>query len=80
MLKENYRIFYLNDSKSRWIYVDRLGRKDKIVLKTKSGRLETRTCQYYMKFYKVDSKEFTVKCKITYKGNTLFVTEDTILD
>jgi len=80
MNNTEYRRFYLNDSKSRWIHVDKVGKKDTIVLHTRSGRLETRTCQYWGKFT-VDAKGTIVeRCKITYKGRTFFVNKDTVLE
>jgi hypothetical protein len=76
-----YRTFYLNDKKSRWINVDTYGNKDKITLKTVSGKLITRTCQYWGKFFLDDNaKTIILKTKITYKSRTYFVTENSILE
>jgi hypothetical protein len=76
-----YRTFYLNDKKSRWINVDTYGNKDKIVLSTTSGKLITRTCQYWGKFFLGDdAKSIVLKTKITYKGKIYFVTPNTILE
>jgi hypothetical protein len=77
----SYRTFYLNDKKTRWINVDTYGNKDKIVLSTTSGKLITRTCQYWGKFVlSKDDKTIVLKTKITYKGKTYFVTPNTILE
>jgi hypothetical protein len=76
-----YRTFYLNDKKSRWINVDTYGNKDKIVLSTTSGKLITRTCQYWGMFYRdLSDKTLVLKTKITYKGKSYFVTQNTILE
>jgi hypothetical protein len=69
-----YRTYFLNDNKTRWINVDNVGKKDTITLKTESGRLETRTCQYWSNFTS------GIKAKITYKRKVYFVTEDTVLE
>ena len=35
-----YSTYYLNNTGSRWVRLDRFGNKDKITLETKSGKLE----------------------------------------
>ena len=59
---------------TRWCYLDQFGRKDHITLTTESGKLITRTAQYYQ----IVNDE--VKIYITYKGDGVLVTEDYILD
>ena len=66
------KIPLVNDT--RWCYLDQFGRKDHITLKTESGKLITRTAQYYQ----IVAGE--IKIYITYKGDGLLVTEDYILD
>jgi len=58
----------------RWCYLDQYGRKDHVTLKTESGKLITRTAQYYQ----IVNDE--VKIYITYKGVGILVTEDYVLD
>jgi len=58
----------------RWCYLDQYGRKDHVTLKTESGKLITRTAQYYQ----IVNDE--VKIYITYKGDGILVTEDYVLD
>jgi hypothetical protein len=69
-----YNTFYLNNTGSRWVNIDRFGNKDKIILETKSGRLITRTCQFYEQF----GNFATVQ--ITYKGKRMMVFPDTVLE
>ena len=59
---------------TRWCYLDQYGRKDHVTLKTESGKLITRTAQYYQ----IVNDE--VKIYITYKGDGILVTEDYVLD
>jgi CYTH domain-containing protein len=82
---QGYRTYYLNDSRTRWIRVDKFGNKDKVTLKTKSGKLVTRTCQYYVRQLGAahiagDTPSLVDKIKITYCGNTMFVTASTVLE
>jgi hypothetical protein len=70
----DYNTYYLDDTSSRWVHLDRFGNKDKITLETKSGKLITRTCQFYESF-----GQFT-KVQITYKGERMLVFPDTILE
>ena len=77
---EGYRTYYLNENKTRWFRVDLSANKDKITLSTKSGKLITRTCQYYMKSIDLKTRETVIKVKITYKQRILLVTRDTVLE
>jgi hypothetical protein len=52
---------------------DSLGNKDKITLKTESGKLITRTCQHWRIF-----SGSTHKAYITYKGESFYVEENAI--
>jgi hypothetical protein len=70
----DYNTFYLNNTGSRWIQIDRFGNKDKITLETKSGKLITRTCQFYEQF-----GNFAI-IQITYKGKRMMVFPDTVLE
>jgi hypothetical protein len=69
-----YNTFYLNNTGSRWVRMDRFGNKDKITLETKSGKLVTRTCQFYKSFGNFAT------IQITYKGKRMMVFPDTVLE
>ena len=69
-----YNTFYLNNTGSRWVHIDRFGNKDKIALETKSGKLVTRTCQFYESFGNFAT------IQITYKGKRMVVFPDTVLE
>jgi hypothetical protein len=69
-----YNTFYLNNTGSRWVRMDRFGNKDKITLETKSGKLVTRTCQFYKSFGS------SATTQITYKGKRMMVFPDTVLE
>jgi hypothetical protein len=69
-----YNTFYLNNTGSRWVNIDRFGNKDKITLETKSGKLITRTCQFYEQFGNFAT------IQITYKGKRMMVFADTVLE
>lgn len=73
-----YTTYYLNNSGSRWVNLDRFGNKDKITLiaRDEAGK-ETeilRTCQFWESF-----GNFAV-CQISYKGKRIKVFADTILE
>lgn len=76
IIRNKFKRYFLNPEHTRWVNMDDFGTKDKIVLKTTSGRLETRTCQYWATYIGSDN---IPKAKITYKGKRFFVTLDTIL-
>ena len=59
---------------TRWCYLDQYGRKDHVTLTTETGKLITRTAQYYQ----IVNDE--IKIYITYKGDGILVTEDYVLD
>lgn len=69
-----FKTFYLNNRGDRWIEVDEYGNKKLITLKTKSGKLITRTIQFYESFGNF------ARMQITYKGKRMFVFSDTILE
>lgn len=69
-----YQLYYLNNSGHRWVNLDRFGNKDKVVLKTKSGKLITRTAQYWESFGNFAAVQ------ISYKGKRMKVFPDTILE
>jgi hypothetical protein len=71
---------FLNTIKTRWCNIDSNGDRDKIHLYTKSGKLVTRTAQYWEEFTSLVTGEKYRKCKITYKGKILFVSETTVLE
>ena len=75
-----YKKVFVDEKQNRWVYLDDLGNKDTITLFTKSGKLITRTCQYYSNFYIHSSDSLVEKVKISYKGRYYFVTKDTILE
>jgi hypothetical protein len=64
--------YYLNNSGSRWVNLTN-GKKDKITLKTESGKEITRTAIFYESF-----GNFASAC-ISYKGKKINVLTDTIL-
>ena len=70
----NFKQYYLNDSGSRWVNMDETGTKDFVTLKTKSGKLVTRTVQFHEQFGNFS------RMRITYKGKRMFVFADTILE
>lgn len=64
--------YYLNNSGHRWVvYTD--GKKEKISLKTESGKTVERTVIFYESF-----GNFAVCC-ISYKGKKIKVFPDTVL-
>jgi hypothetical protein len=65
--------FYLNNSGHKWVNLTN-GKKDKIVLKTISGQLITRTVIYYESFGNFAT------CRISYKGKKISVFMDTLLE
>ena len=69
-----YTTYYLNNTGSRWVNLDKFGNKDKITLKTETGKLITRTCQFHEQFGNF------VRTQITYKGQRMFVFSDTTLE
>jgi len=75
-----YTKVYVDKKEKRWINVDRFGAKDTITLRTESGKLITRTCQYWQMFFIPNLRESRPKCKISYKGRYMFVKEDTVLE
>jgi hypothetical protein len=64
---------YLNNSGHKWVNLTN-GKKDKIVLKTRSGKLITRTVIYYESFGNFAT------CRISYKGKKISVFLDTLLE
>jgi hypothetical protein len=64
--------YYLNNSGSRWVNLTN-GKKDKITLKTESGKEITRTAIFFESF-----GNFASVC-ISYKGKKINVLTDTIL-
>jgi hypothetical protein len=79
-MDSKYSKVYVDKKEKRWINVDRFGNKDTITLKTVSGKLITRTCQYWQMFFIPHLRESKPKCKVSYKGQYMFVNEDTILE
>lgn len=69
-----FKTFYLNNRGDRWIEVDEFGTKKLVTLFTKSGKLITRTIQFYEQFGNF------ARMQITYKGERMFVFADTILE
>jgi hypothetical protein len=65
--------FYLNNSGHKWVNLTN-GKKDKIVLKTRSGELISRTVIYYESFGNFAT------CRISYKGKKISVFLDTLLE
>jgi major membrane immunogen (membrane-anchored lipoprotein) len=70
----HYATYYLNNRGSRWVNLDKNGNKDKITLKTKSGKLITRTAQFHESFGNFATT------MITYKGKRMMVFADTKLE
>lgn len=70
----NYKKIFLTENRLRYILVDTFGNKSKIILKTKYGKYITRTAQF---IELRNGKELT---RITYKGKSFFVTENTVLE
>ena len=66
--------FYLNNSGSRWIVLDKSGRREQRTWITKSGHTVARRVIYYESF-----GNFGSAC-ISYKGKRINVLADTILD
>jgi len=64
--------YYLNNSGSRWVKLTN-GQKDKITLKTVSGKDVTRTVIYYESFGNFGS------ALISYQGKKLKVLADSVL-
>ena len=75
-----YKKVFVDVKQKRWINVDAFGNKDTITLKTRSGKLITRTCQYWSMFFIPTKRTTAPKCKISYKGKYMFVNEDTVLE
>lgn len=69
-----YTTYYLNNTGSRWVKMDKFGNKDKITLANTKGELITRTVQFYEQWGNL------VRIQITYKGTRMFVFPDTILE
>lgn len=65
--------FYCNNSGSRWVNLIN-GKRDKVTLKTKSGREIIRTANFYESF----GNFATVN--ISYKGKRINVFTDTLLE
>jgi len=65
-------VYYLNNNGSRWIVLNN-GKKEKITLKTESGKEVTRTAIFYESF-----GNFASVC-ISYKGKKINILTDTIL-
>lgn len=65
-------VFYLNNNGSRWIVLNN-GKREKITLKTESGKEVTRTVIFYESFGNFGS------CCISYKGKKIKVLADSIL-
>lgn len=66
-------IYFLNNSGSRWIVIDKDGMREQITLKTVSGKDVTRRVIFYEMF-----GNFASAC-ISYKGKRMQVLPDTIL-
>jgi hypothetical protein len=75
-----FKKVFIDKKEKRWVYLDEFGNKDTITLKTASGKLITRTCQYWSVFFIPHQRCTKSKCKISYKGKYMFVTEDTVLE
>lgn len=69
-----FKTYYLNNSGSRWVNLDSFGNKELITLTTESGKLITRTAQFFESFGNF------VRIQITYKGIRRYVFSDTILE
>jgi hypothetical protein len=69
-----FQTFYLNNTGSRWVNLDSFGNKELITLTTESGKLITRTAQFFETFGNF------VRIQITYKGVRRMVFADTILE
>lgn len=68
------KTYYLNNTGSRWVNLDNFGNKDKITLETVTGKLVTRTCQFWEQWGNF------AKCQITYKGKRRMVFTNTVLE
>lgn len=69
-----FKTYYLNNHGSRWVRLDSFGNKELITLQTESGKLITRTAQFFESFGNF------VRIQITYKGIRRYVFTDTILE
>ncbi len=65
--------YYLNNSGSKWIHLEN-GKKPKHEFRTKSGKIVTRTVQYYESW-----GNFGCVC-ISYKGKQIKVLADAVLE
>ncbi len=65
--------YYLNNSGSRWVNLTN-GKRDKITLKTVSGKVITRTVQFWSSFGNFAT------ARISYKGRRIDVFADTVLE
>ena len=75
-----FKKVFVDKKEKRWVYLDEFGNKSTITLKTVSGKLIARTCQYWSMFFIPTLRTTRPKCKISYKGRYIFVTEDTVLE
>lgn len=65
--------YYLNNNGSRWVHLDAQGKRDKVTLETVTGKLITRTVNYWQSFGNFAT------ANISYKGKKLNVFADTLL-
>jgi hypothetical protein len=61
-------------TKTRWVYMDRFGNKDKITISTSKGQLLTRTVQFWQMV------NYKPHARITVNQRPYMVTPDTILE
>ena len=66
--------YYLNNSGSRWVTMNREGNHDRISLLTKTGKVITRAVKYWEAF-----GNFAI-ARISYKGKMIDVFTDTVLE
>lgn len=71
-----FKTYYLNNTGSRWVNMDDFGNKQLVTLETKSGKLITRTVQFYEAF----GLFVRPMMQITYKGKRMKVFADTVLE
>lgn len=67
-------IFYLNNSGSKWVVFGSDGKREKITLQTKGGKLVQRSVNYYSSFGNFAT------ANISWKGKKIDVFPDTLLD
>jgi hypothetical protein len=72
-VEHQFQTFYLNNSGSKWVQVNRLGKKPKVKVLFPDGTIKERTCLFYESF-----GNFALTC-IYYKGKVHKFFQDSCL-